>query len=180
MVSTDSADIAKVAAEFGAEVPFRRPAELAGDDASTYDVIRHALDHYRQAGRTFDYTVLLEPTSPLREDSDIDAVLERLDAHGDRFDSIVTLGRVGEHPSIMKRLHALRVEPFAPELHAAARRQDQEPAYFPYGVCGQDERPAGGEHLLHAALHGLCAQALPELRDRRPVRFPVRGGRDET
>jgi CMP-N,N'-diacetyllegionaminic acid synthase len=135
MVSTDSPDIAGVAAEFGAEVPFLRPAALAADDASTYDVIRHALDHYRQAGQAFDYTLLLEPTSPLREDADVDAVLAKLDAHSAQFDSIVTLGQVGEHPSIMKRLEALRVEPFAPELRAAARRQDQQPAYFPYGVA---------------------------------------------
>jgi CMP-N,N'-diacetyllegionaminic acid synthase len=135
MVSTDSPEIANVAAGLGAEVPFQRPAELAGDASSTYDVIRHALDHYRQADRTFDYTLLLEPTSPLREDGDIDAVIEQLDAHRDAFDSIVTLGRVNEHPSIMKRLVGLRIEPFAPELPAAARRQDQAPAYFPYGVA---------------------------------------------
>jgi CMP-N-acetylneuraminic acid synthetase len=135
MVSTDSPEIASVAKEFGAELPFLRPAELSGDRSSTYDVIRHALDHYGATGRTFDYTLLLEPTSPLREDGDIDAVIEQLDAHRDAFDSIVTLGRVNEHPSIMKRLEGLAIAPFAPELTAAARRQDQVPAYFPYGVA---------------------------------------------
>jgi CMP-N,N'-diacetyllegionaminic acid synthase len=135
MVTTDSPEIAEVARDFGAEVPFMRPVELARDESNCYDVIRHALAHYRQAGQQFDYTLLLEPTSPLREDADIDSVIERLDTHRDRFDAIVTLGRVGEHPSIMKRLDDLQVQPFAPELHAAARRQDQVPAYFPYGVA---------------------------------------------
>jgi len=136
MVSTDSPEIAAIAREHGAEVPFLRPAELASDTANSYDVIRHALGHYRQsAGMEFDYTALLEPTSPLREDDDIDRVLGALDESARDFDSIVTLGEVGEHPSIMKRLVGRGIEPFCKELEQTTRRQDNAPAYFPYGVA---------------------------------------------
>ncbi|HTU65146.1 MAG TPA: acylneuraminate cytidylyltransferase family protein [Steroidobacteraceae bacterium] len=134
-VNTDSAEIAAVAAAHGAPAPFLRPAELATDRSSTYDVIRHALAFYQQQGRAFDYVVLLEPTSPLREDDDIDRMLEKLHANADRFDSIVSLGEVSEHPSIIKRIEGDAVVPFVPELAMTTRRQDNAPAYFPYGVA---------------------------------------------
>jgi CMP-N,N'-diacetyllegionaminic acid synthase len=136
LVSTDSEQILRVARECGADVPFIRPAELATDTASTYDVIWHSLEHLHAAGgSTFDYVVLLEPTSPLREDDDIDRMLEALDRNFDEFDAIVSVGEVTHHPSIMKRLVGKSLEPFAPQLVAGARRQDNAPAYFPYGVA---------------------------------------------
>ncbi len=136
LVTTDSPEIADVAREYRAAVPFLRPAELATDHASTYEVIRHALAYYRTTeGREFDYIVMLEPTSPLREDHDIDRMLEALDTRADEFDAIVSVGQVTEHPSIMKRLIGNRIEPFCPELVQTTRRQDNAPAYFPYGVA---------------------------------------------
>lgn len=133
VVSTDGEEIADIAMRAGAQVPFLRPSELATDTASSYDVIRHVLAHYES--RHFDYTVLLEPTSPLREDSDIDRVLETLEKERDSFDSIVTLGQVNEHPSVMKKFQDMAVVPFVKNLAMAGRRQDAEPAFFPYGVA---------------------------------------------
>jgi len=136
LVTTDSPEIANIAKYYGADVPFLRPADLASDQASTYDVIRHALTFYRETERQeFDYTVLLEPTSPLREDEDIDRMLEALDNRADEYDAIVSVGEVTEHPSIMKRLIGERMEPYCPELAQTTRRQDNVPAYFPYGVA---------------------------------------------
>lgn len=136
LVTTDSQEIADVAQRFGAYVPFIRPAELATDQASTYDVIRHALTYFKDEGsEEFDFVVLLEPTSPLREDDDIDRMLELLVARIDKFDAIVSVGEVTEHPSIMKRLVGAHLEPFCPELTQTTRRQDNAPAYFPFGVA---------------------------------------------
>lgn len=135
VVSTDGDEIAAVAAAWGAPVPFRRPAELATDTAGTLAVVEHALAHYRARGRHFDVVVLLEPTSPLREPGDIDRMLERLVEGWDRFDSIVSLGEVREHPSIMKRLQGPEIAPYCTELRQTTRRQDNPPAYFPYGVA---------------------------------------------
>jgi len=73
MVTTDSEDIGQVARDFGASVPFMRPAELSTDDAPSNDVVYHALKYYEdQVERSFDYFVLLQPTSPLRTATDID------------------------------------------------------------------------------------------------------------
>jgi CMP-N,N'-diacetyllegionaminic acid synthase len=136
LVSTDSQEIAAVARRYGGNVPFLRPASLAGDHSSTYDVIRHALDYCEQSnGVRYDYVVLLEPTSPLRADDDIDRMLAALSVASEDFDAIVSVGQVDHHPSIMKRITDRRVEPFAAELVQASRRQDNCPAYFPFGVA---------------------------------------------
>lgn len=136
LVSTDSDEIARVATEFGAQVPFRRPAELCSDTATTLSACEHALEYYRERfRRQFDVLVLLEPTSPLREDGDVDAMLERLAANWERHDSIVSLGEVREHPSIMKRLRGEGIDPYCADLAQTTRRQDNPPAFFPYGVA---------------------------------------------
>lgn len=136
LVTTDSVQIADIARAAGAHVPFIRPPELATDFASTYDVIRHALAYARESeGREYDFVVLLEPTSPLREDDDIDRMLELLVRRSSDFDAIVSVGEVTEHPSIMKRLVEDRMEPFCADLAQTTRRQDNAAAYFPFGVA---------------------------------------------
>lgn len=136
LVTTDCPSIAQTAVKYGASVPFLRPPELSMDHATTIDAVRHSLDYLsRQEKRKFDYTVLLEPTSPLRENDDIDRMLAALDNNADQFDAIVSVGEVKEHPSITKRLVGNRLEPFCAELTATSRRQDNIPAYFPYGVA---------------------------------------------
>ena len=79
IVSTDSNKIAGISAEYGASVPFIRPAELATDETPTIDVVIHALEYLNiQRKQRFDYTVLLEPTSPLRDEADIDRAIKQL------------------------------------------------------------------------------------------------------
>lgn len=133
-VSTDSADIADVARREGADVPFLRPANLASDKSPTLPAVEHALDFYAALGRTFDYLILLEPTSPLRHPGDIDAMLTKLIDHEAEFDSLISIGEIAEHPSIVKRKEGDILVPYCPELTQTARRQDNPPAYFPYGV----------------------------------------------
>lgn len=70
-VSTDSLEIKTAAESCDVEVPFLRPAHLASDTSSSYDVIIHALDEFEKRGKTFDKVVLLQPTSPLRTTDDI-------------------------------------------------------------------------------------------------------------
>jgi len=136
MVTTDSEEIATIARKFGASVPFIRPAELASDTALIIDTVKHVIDFYgRELNKRFDYIVLLEPTSPLREKNDLDAMLEKINLVDDEYDAIVSLGEVHEHPSIMKNIVRDKIEPFCKELAMTNRRQDNETAYFPYGVA---------------------------------------------
>lgn len=71
LVSTDSEEIKKVVEDYGLKVPFIRPAYLATDTASSYDVIIDCLHRLSDLGRDYDRVVLLQPTSPLRTADDI-------------------------------------------------------------------------------------------------------------
>ena len=71
VVSSDDDEILAVAAQYGCET-LKRPAELAQDDTSAYDVVAHALQHERSC----THFVLLQPTSPLRTREDIDRCIE--------------------------------------------------------------------------------------------------------
>lgn len=136
MVTTDSEEIAQIARDFGATVPFIRPAELASDTATTFDTVKHVIDHYKKKeDKSFDFVVLLEPTSPLRERGDIDEMIEKITSMADQFDAIVSLGEAHLHPSIMKKIDGIKIEPICKDLTITTRRQDNEVAYFPYGVA---------------------------------------------
>ncbi|MFO0106485.1 MAG: acylneuraminate cytidylyltransferase family protein, partial [Burkholderiales bacterium] len=82
IVSTDSAHYADLARAAGADVPFLRPTALASDTAPSIDFILHAVDTLAAADEHYDYLLLLEPTSPLTEASDIDRALSALAAQG--------------------------------------------------------------------------------------------------
>lgn len=135
IVSTDSKKIAKIAKEYDAEVPFLRPNELSTDTAPTFDAVNHALSCLKERGELFDYVVLLEPTSPLREDYDIDKMLLKLHQNKKDYDSIISIGKISEHPSIMKKIVNGNLEPFEANINQTTRRQDNIPAYFPFGVA---------------------------------------------
>lgn len=72
ITSTDDEKIAKIASRFGCDIPFIRPKELAKDATLSADVILHALDNVK----SYDYFILLQPTSPLRTSKDIDSSIE--------------------------------------------------------------------------------------------------------
>ena len=76
IVSTDDQDIADISREWGAEVPFIRPQELASDKATTVDTIIHALQSIENSDERYDYILLLQPTSPLRTAKHIDEAVE--------------------------------------------------------------------------------------------------------
>jgi N-acylneuraminate cytidylyltransferase len=80
IVSTDDAEIADVARQFGAEVPFTRPAELAGDNSPEWQVWQHAV-RFLQAqenGANLEVLVPIPPTSPFRAVEDVDACIQLL------------------------------------------------------------------------------------------------------
>lgn len=71
MVSTDDAEIAEIAQEFGAKVPFMRGAENSDDYSGTADVIYEVLSSYNKMGTSFDYACCIYPTAPLISSKDI-------------------------------------------------------------------------------------------------------------
>ena len=73
ILSSEDDEIISVAKAVGCDVPFIRPENLASDTAAGVDVLCHAVEH---VGEDFDYVVLLQPTSPLRQSSDIDGAVQ--------------------------------------------------------------------------------------------------------
>jgi N-acylneuraminate cytidylyltransferase/CMP-N,N'-diacetyllegionaminic acid synthase len=132
IVSTDSAHYADLARAAGADVPFLRPAALASDTAPSIDFILHAVDALAATGECYDYLLLLEPTSPLTETSDIDHALAALAAHADTADAIVGVSAlVSTHPAFALRVEGNgHIAPYvASSFGHLPRRQDTEPLY---------------------------------------------------
>ena len=91
IVSTDSNEIAEISQKWGAEVPFIRPSSLATDDASSEDVILHAINWMEYEKNTvFDYFILLQPTSPFRTHNHIDDAIKKItkNCYGDALVSV--------------------------------------------------------------------------------------------
>ncbi len=127
MVSTEDDEIAEVAQQWGAEVPFRRPESLAKDTASGSDVSRHWLEWLDAEGDRPWAVVHLQATSPLRTADDIDAAIELLERSS--CDCVASVCPVGEHPTYMYRLVDDRAEPFLDADALPAHRQRAEPLY---------------------------------------------------
>ena len=104
IVSTDCNNIAAVAREYGAYVPFIRPSELSTDTADSLGVVLHALEFMEHKNNmTYDAVVMLQPTTPFRDASLIDESLRRLSQS--ELDSIVSVVDVGaNHPYRMYTL----------------------------------------------------------------------------
>ena len=78
IVSTDDPEIAKVAKEYGAEVPFMRPAELARDDSPKWPVFQHLINALEKDGGAVDVLADLDTGTPLRSDDDIRRAVDTL------------------------------------------------------------------------------------------------------
>jgi len=96
-VSTDSEEIASVARQHGAEVPFMRPAELSDDKAGKWQVWQHALDTYeKQSGWPVDLYVDLDCTSPLRDVSDISRAIAQF--RSSDVDAVISVCEARKNP----------------------------------------------------------------------------------
>src|SRR5271154_4754825 len=110
LVSEGSPGIAEVGQQYGAEVPFLRPPELASDETPTLPVLQHVLAQLEATESCPpEIIVLLQPTSPLRRAEDIDRAVDLLERSG--ADSVVSLCAAEHHPAWMKRLEGDRVLP---------------------------------------------------------------------
>lgn len=96
IVSTDSPDIASVARDFGAEVPFLRPADLATDDSLEWLSWRHALNFLQNESCLPDIMVSVPTTAPLREPGDIERCLDDFAQGG--ADVVVTVSEAHRSP----------------------------------------------------------------------------------
>ena len=103
MLSTDDREIAEEGRKYGAEVPFLRPLELAGDTSKSVDVWRHALiEAEKYYNTSFGISILLEPTSPFREPRHVEEVVKKLEVGG--YDSVLTVSETDSKNHPLKQI----------------------------------------------------------------------------
>lgn len=131
VVSTDDQEIAEVARRWGAEVPFMRPAELAGDRAPEWLAWRHAIEAVRALPGfpPLEVFAAIPCTSPLRAVEDLDACIEALLARG--ADVAITVKDAARSPYFNQVLldQAGMARLVIPPQKAITRRQDAPPVY---------------------------------------------------
>lgn len=130
IVSTEDEEIADAARSFGAEVPFMRPADLAGDEIPMLPVLQHAVEFVEQQDSLrLDWVCLLQPTDPFRTVKDLEAVIH-LALEGD-CDSVISVVQVfSVHPILMKRVENGLLQPYCIEEIEGTQRQDYDPPAF--------------------------------------------------
>ena len=129
IVTTDDEKIARVAREWGADVPFIRPKILATDTSTSISVVEHALIWLEENEQNFpEYIMLLQPTSPLRTRADICNCVDI--ARTKKAIAVVSVCEANPHPYIVKKISETgTLENFIPMEKVYDRRQDMPLAY---------------------------------------------------
>ena len=169
IVSTDDEEIAKIAKEYGAEVPFMRPKELADDYTGTNKVIKHALDWLKSIGEKYDYACTIYATAPLLQPKYIVKGYEKL-----KTSDAVYAFSVTSMPFPIQRTFKItkngRCEMFFPEYYSA-RSQDLEEAYQDAGqfywqkLFLQSNEPIFGKDSIPIILPRHLVQDIDTLED---------------
>ncbi len=193
ILSTDAADIAATARQYGCDVPFLRPADLATDETSHLPVLQHAVAWLRDRDRYEPEAVMiLQPTSPLRRATDIRESIALLERSG--ADSVVSVSEVPAHYNPMRMLR-VDARGFAslfvggePVRRRINRRQDMPQAWtmngaiylFRTAVLGASEPSLYGERTAAYAMpeeFGISIDSLDDWTHAEHV-LRVRSGQD--
>ncbi len=138
ILSTDDLAIAEVAKQYGCEVPFMRPADIADDKAAHLPVLQHAVKALEEKdGYRPDYVLLLQPTSPLRQAFHIKEAAKLIEKSG--ADSVLSVSEIPENyhhrkAMFINEVGGLRLVTAGKPIHErVARRQDMEKNYWSVG-----------------------------------------------
>lgn len=142
VISTDDQKIADIARDYGAEVPFLRPAHLADDDVSVLPVVQHTVRELGKEDYEPDIVVILQPTNPFRKGEDIKRAVDKLIETN--ADCVVSLSQVEQHPFRMRKLVEDKAVPLfdAAEKALYAQRQDLPKVYMMDGTIYVYEKEA--------------------------------------
>ena len=151
LVSTDDQEIADVARQWGAEVPFLRPAELAQDTSTSADALIHAVSAYETfTGLTFDFIIEIMCTNPLKVVEDIDTCIEKLEKTG--ADSVVSVVQLFDHhPARIKKIESDEIKDFCVTETEESRRQDLKP----------------NAYVRNGSIYALKRETIMKFRSRR-------------
>lgn len=170
MVSTDDMEIAEIALQYGAKVPFMRSMEAANDFIGTDDVILEVLTMYKEQGRLFDTICCIYSTAPFITSEKLTEAYSKLT---DDIDSIFTC--VAYSYPVQRGLHIVdgKISMVHPE-YAYARSQDLETIYHDAGQFYMSrtssfihEKSFWGKNTVGLVLSELEVQDLDTLTDWR-------------
>ncbi len=132
IISTDDEEIAHIAVQYGAELPFMRPAEFASDKAMAVDNYIYTIGRLeKESGKQIESFVVLQPTSPLRIAEDIDGAIELFEHKN--ADSVISYCQEA-HPVVWHKFldeEGRFVDIFDPNIK---NRQDNRISYYPNGA----------------------------------------------
>lgn len=159
LVSTDDAGIAAISREYGASVPWMRPAYLGTDTATSVDVAIHAVDAYEAINGKVDGLLLLQPTSPFRSAESIIKAVSMFEAEGGRV-PFVSVSPASSHPAWCFDLTESGMRPFLNASELNGRSQDLKPAWALNGSI----------YLISPERLRVEQTFLP--KDAKPIRMP--------
>ena len=136
VISTDRPEIARVAQAEGLDAPFMRPADISGDRIGDWDVLVHALRETENAdGLQYDIVVMLQPTSPMRLESDVSGTIRMLVEGG--YDAVWSLSKSDTkgHPLKQLIVRDERMDYWDPRGAEIIARQQLEAVYHRNGVA---------------------------------------------
>jgi CMP-N,N'-diacetyllegionaminic acid synthase len=129
IVSTDDKEISNISEQYGADIPFLRPDELAQDESKSIDVIIYTVNKLEEYEKKYDYVMILQPTSPLRTSEDIDECIKKIvDTEADSVMSMMELSDFSLKK--LKKIKNDKIEPYVEdEGFESSRRQDLRKVY---------------------------------------------------
>lgn len=134
ILTSEDREIIEVATKLGLEVPFTRPEELARDETPSIEVIKHALNFFREKGEEFDAVCLLQPTTPFRTPGLIDTCIKKFEENN--YDSLISVREVpaefNPHWVFEEKEDLLTLA--TGEENIISRRQELPKAYFRDGA----------------------------------------------
>jgi CMP-N-acetylneuraminic acid synthetase len=128
IVTSDDDEILEIAKKYKSNT-IKRSAKLASDTATTFDTVKHVIDNCEE----YNYIILLQPTSPLRDDKNIDQAIELLDSK--KADAVVSVCEMCHSPLWANTLdNSLSMKGFLRDELVNKRSQDLEKNYIVNGA----------------------------------------------
>jgi len=131
MVSTDDDEIASIARQYGAKVPFLRNPETADDHATITDVLVEVLDQYNNQNIHFDYVCCLLPTAPFVNENDLKKAFDQL--YQNNFDTVFPVVRYSFPIQRAMQFEEKKIKMIWPE-NINKRSQDLTPSFHDAGL----------------------------------------------
>lgn len=131
IVSTEDQEIAEISKEYGSEI-INRPKELANDNSPTIDAILHAIDSLEEKDYFIDIVILLQPTSPMRTEEDLDEAIELFMKND--CESVVSVCELEHSPYWSLKIENNYLKPGFGKKYFKMRRQELPTLFLPNGA----------------------------------------------